>query len=349
MTLGLSAFLFFFFLGNFLIALVMAIAVAFFVSVAATIGWAQNTTRWRFYCQCFAITAVCFAAASLYGIYEVRRGEVRRLLPEDSLADRLGYKEEFSIYQRKTAAPLSPESEQAIESLESQIDGDPDAREIIEIIRRYHRTKVEEFINTSGFGVARRLGARPTLDFKRRRERIPLNVEPVPTAEIPQKSVANFKVKPGKNRLFDLHLASVVDFSNAMGLGLRENDRILAFQEHGFRKSPVAVQHEEESYRVSRLDLVSLLKHNRPLAYVSEMLPNMEELKDAPTRELDYLEARGISDLREGKELVLLEEPGRLRFVGAIRAGRQCLECHSVQRGELLGAFSYQMVRDGKR
>jgi hypothetical protein len=30
---------------------------------------------------------------------------------------------------------------------------------------------------------------------------------------------------------------------------------------------------------------------------------------------------------------------------GAVRAAKQCLKCHFVQRGELLGAFSYVLDR----
>ena len=28
----------------------------------------------------------------------------------------------------------------------------------------------------------------------------------------------------------------------------------------------------------------------------------------------------------------------------ALRAAKQCLDCHNVQRGELLGAFSYRLT-----
>ena len=33
-------------------------------------------------------------------------------------------------------------------------------------------------------------------------------------------------------------------------------------------------------------------------------------------------------------------------MMGALRASKQCLQCHDVQRGELLGTFSYEMLRD---
>jgi len=38
------------------------------------------------------------------------------------------------------------------------------------------------------------------------------------------------------------------------------------------------------------------------------------------------------------------DAPNRIRMVGSLRAGKDCMECHSVRRGELLGAFSYELV-----
>jgi hypothetical protein len=32
-------------------------------------------------------------------------------------------------------------------------------------------------------------------------------------------------------------------------------------------------------------------------------------------------------------------------MVGALRAARQCLECHEGRRGDLLGTFSYVLQR----
>lgn len=70
----------------------------------------------------------------------------------------------------------------------------------------------------------------------------------------------------------------------------------------------------------------------------------MEELRDAPTRALAPFETRALAALNTGEDVVT-EQPSAdvLQMVGAIRAARQCLECHQVQRGALLGAFSYEL------
>jgi hypothetical protein len=43
-------------------------------------------------------------------------------------------------------------------------------------------------------------------------------------------------------------------------------------------------------------------------------------------------------------DFVIDDNDDRIRMVGSLRAGKNCLECHSVRRGELLGAFSYELV-----
>jgi len=80
------------------------------------------------------------------------------------------------------------------------------------------------------------------------------------------------------------------------------------------------------------------------VAYVSKNLPQMDELRDAQTRPLDDFEQHALDRLRSDEDLVIDDAPNRIRMVGSLRAGKDCLECHSVRRGELLGAFSYELI-----
>jgi hypothetical protein len=72
----------------------------------------------------------------------------------------------------------------------------------------------------------------------------------------------------------------------------------------------------------------------------------MDELRDAPTRPLDDFEAERLPKLRAGEELSTAQGPRRVRMLGAIRAQADCLRCHGVNQGDLLGAFSYDLRRD---
>jgi hypothetical protein len=101
-----------------------------------------------------------------------------------------------------------------------------------------------------------------------------------------------------------------------------------------------------ERWALVRLELVSLLKHERPVAYVSRELPRMEQLRHAPTRELTAFEAAALKELEAGEVLATDATLNRIRMLGDIRASKQCLDCHDAQRGQLLGAFSYELLRD---
>jgi len=96
-----------------------------------------------------------------------------------------------------------------------------------------------------------------------------------------------------------------------------------------------------QNYAVLRVDLVSLLVHQKPLVYVSEKLPNMEELSPDVMRELDPFEKAALVKLENGESLVARQKDDTILMLGPIRASGKCLECHSVREGDLLGAFSY--------
>ena len=72
----------------------------------------------------------------------------------------------------------------------------------------------------------------------------------------------------------------------------------------------------------------------------------MEELAEAPTRQLQPFEAIALAKLRAEEDLVVRATTNQIEMVGALRASKQCLACHQVTRGQLLGAFSYTVIRD---
>jgi hypothetical protein len=158
--------------------------------------------------------------------------------------------------------------------------------------------------------------------------------------------------------LTEMHLNSLIDFSNAPGFGYvesRYNDhekskdltQVIGFQPHAFRSVPqLPGSAQSTRWSIHELQLVSLLKHRPPAAYVSDNLPRMDELVNARTRPLDEFEADAVSQLQEGKDLVTREGREVIRMVGSIRASRQCLECHRVDRGALLGAFVYRLHKE---
>jgi hypothetical protein len=65
--------------------------------------------------------------------------------------------------------------------------------------------------------------------------------------------------------------------------------------------------------------------------------------RQAKRRPLDEFERLGLDAVRRGEALVWTHE-APTRMFGAIRAKRDCLDCHANAReGDLLGAFTYYL------
>jgi hypothetical protein len=134
-----------------------------------------------------------------------------------------------------------------------------------------------------------------------------------------------------------------VDFSYPRGFGFfKDRQHVAGFESHRFAD-------HSESIRTPKLltvELVGLVMHDGPVVYVSDNVPNMEELRDAPTRPLDPFEAAGLKVLQQGENLFLRETNTERRLLGSIRSAKQCVACHGCRRGDLLGAFSYTLAHD---
>ena len=130
----------------------------------------------------------------------------------------------------------------------------------------------------------------------------------------------------GAEDLDIIHKQSLTDFS--------KDESLETIPQSGPRKT--------RSWEVKSIDLVGLLMHDQPVVYVSEKL-KMSELKQVPTRELDSFERAGLEKLQSGKDVFARGQNETIRMLGSVRAQKQCLTCHDVSEGKLLGAFSYTL------
>jgi hypothetical protein len=139
-----------------------------------------------------------------------------------------------------------------------------------------------------------------------------------------------------------LHEGSIADFVNPDGFGyFKDRRQVAGFEPHSFSQVPGP----NTPWRVQSLELVSLVLHDTPTVYVSDLLPRMNSVHDVPTRPLDQVERYGLATLRDGEDIFAYQNGEALRMLGAVRSLRQCVACHGGQRGDLLGAFSYCLTR----
>jgi hypothetical protein len=229
-------------------------------------------------------------------------------------------------------------------------------------LQSLHRRMVYDFTIAEGFGVGRM--------FPKGVRREAIEIPELPGVTVPESSEspagetpslaagvpggpgdadAPAASRPDYDALRAAHEAGVVDFANRTGFGyIASREQVFGFQSHGFRNLPEigGEKNAPPRWHIARLELVSLLKHETPVAYVSLKLPRMDELAAAATRPLDQFERDALQELRDGKELVVAEDGHHLRMLGSLRAAKQCTECHSVARGALLGAFTYWLRKD---
>ncbi|HVV99386.1 MAG TPA: hypothetical protein VHB77_03535, partial [Planctomycetaceae bacterium] len=230
-----------------------------------------------------------------------------------------------------------------------------------------HEEHVADFVNADGFGVKR------TRVLPARREYIELQEpEPILVAAPDEGGpIADASGLDAEERtaiaptldgaMTGFHMSGAVDFINADGFGVVASgadergrwrgdlERVIGFQAHGFRHRPESMQRNRIAWHLEQLQLVSLLKHDEPAVYLSENLPRMDELREAETRPLNEFEHSALEQLRTGEELIVRESTDTLEMLGSLRAGKACTVCHHVPAMTLLGAFSYQLRRQGTR
>ena len=288
--------------------------------------------------------ALVFSYWMLYPAAELNRlAQLRERYPLVSLSQRLSYEPRRSLlnpHMAVAAASLSPAVEQQLQRYDST---DEYVRRRVALERLHDRT-YREFVIARGFGNFRMGSVSPTVIELPEIKPIPLPYTASSSSPLGAFRAPHDVPPPYFDGLGGMHAESQRDFLEPERLGyVRDRNHVAGFISHRFTKVP-DVQTASSTWRVSRLELISLLKHDPPAVYVAEHLPNMDQLRDAPTRPLDGFERDVLPRLRSSEDLVSAESADRIRLIGSLRASNTCLECHSVKRGELLGAFSYELV-----
>jgi hypothetical protein len=327
-------------------ALFNAVALqALLLSITAFVWSVPRRRSWPFLPLACAVTVAAYGIDGWVAFRDYSR--LCAQFPYVSMEERLPVKAAAA----KTALP--PAAVKRLDSLESNLaaDGAPDSfyqRFRTRALERLHEDAVEFFISRPGFGAGRMVPMLSESGLRRglRTEPTP----PQPGTRLPVASLAATfaataagRVEGGSDGLLEeMHQRGVIDFVYPAGFGFFKDRRHVAgFEAHQFSQVPTATP----PWKLQTLDLVGLVVHNEPTAYVSATLPRMDELGNIPTRPPDDFEAAGLKALRGGEDLFVQEAADSRRMLGAIRSAKQCLSCHGGNRGDLLGAFTYVFTR----
>jgi hypothetical protein len=260
--------------------------------------------------------------------------------PIESIVDRLVY-EQRRPHSESTPTGLATAVEQRLRDFEN------DGRHQIRSLASLHDQIREDFIRAPGNGRSRMTNNLKQLRIELPPASLPAAPKPYESPSDPQPQLAMrptiIIASPEHSSLLDLHDAGLEDFLNHKRMGYFEDrSHTAGFRPHRFMSAPK--NDDIGPWQLVRLELVSLLKHKTPVVYVADYLPQMDKLKDVPTRPLSRFESTSLERIWSENDLVVEESPQRIRMLGSLRAGKSCQACHSVRRGELLGAFSYELV-----
>lgn len=109
------------------------------------------------------------------------------------------------------------------------------------------------------------------------------------------------------------------------------------------------LQRRERVWLLQNRQLVGLTAESGPAVYLNSPKNQHELMKPkpdgatVPKRPLDKFETEALERLRAGDEVALRSSDRELRMLGAIRVRQDCLSCHKVEVGHLLGAFTYTL------
>ncbi|QDU25755.1 hypothetical protein ETAA8_08260 [Anatilimnocola aggregata] len=294
----------------------------------------------------------------------------RKQFPYVSLADRLQYENSHRADSAPKPEPTSKEPSAKDKPAELSLRA--------KSLAMLHSDQLERFIANQGLGFRRMIAPAPEHLTVKPYQPIPFeNVPPLAAEEAAltptpflhedrnltgDVDLAMLKLMPTRNEVARFHQGSEYWFLPVWGFGhVKSRDQVAGFIPHSFIEPPrmsvdtwrlpkfagpdAVPPQDPNRWKIARLELVSLLKQEEPRVYESKNLPRMEDLKDAPTRPLTKVESASLAKLRAGEALPTSSTTNRIEFLGPIRASKQCLQCHEVPEGTLLGAFSYELRR----
>jgi hypothetical protein len=299
------------------------------------------------------IVMACNATAMVLGVMigwsEVKEfNALQEKYPVVSLENRLAYELQAANTRLPTDGKLDDEMLLELESMEISIDhGSRFYSSRSSQLHWLHNRQQEKFIQAIGFGVTRMIRT-----WEKRLELSPLQDQPLGITNEDREEPGNYDWRAayeiekysGVNRL---HKASKIDFFDPRGLGavIEPREQVAGFVGHAFHYPPQLTMTNPSQWNIKRLQLVSLLKYSEPKVYELDHLPRMDQLsaEDVPTRPLDTFEENALKQLWTEKDLVISSNKNNYQMLGSLRAAKQCLDCHRVDRGTLLGAFSYEI------
>ncbi|MEN1678910.1 MAG: hypothetical protein AAGJ46_04915 [Planctomycetota bacterium] len=227
---------------------------------------------------------------------------------------------------------LAPEVDAALKKVERYR---PYYNTRVRSLRALHQWSTGRFVSAAGFGVSRMSSGFYEYAL------VPNEAtSSLPTLALDMRSTLDESMRHNHRDVYERYFDT-----DRLGW-VEDASHVAGFASHALR-SPTRLYHPNPSSRywqVTRLELIGVLRDPEPVVYLLPGAPIMDQIANAETRPLDDFEAASLEKLQAQSDLEYeIPAEGGLRMVGAIRAAGDCLKCHQAKRGQLLGAFSYDL------
>ena len=318
----------------------------------------------RFFFGALAVCVLCGIYWSSFDPpYRLRRlWEAREKFPVMDLSDRLDY-ELADREQGTQTVELAKKVELALADDEQWFSEFSSYRR--RRLSQLHSAKYEDFVRSIGFGAVRMVSLSAEqlsvadLPFITHQNQIDEQQTDQKGAQWEKYILRSLEERPiyrieGEPAGASLHWYGRNDFLLPDAIGVGSLQESVGFEPHAIHvpigqleygiQADNQAKHIFRNWQMERLELISLLRFDKPKAYVLEHLPRMDHLSsaDIPTRDLNAFEKTALEKLRTDEDIVTRQTGDQLMMLGSLRASRNCMDCHAVKRGELLGAFSYR-------
>jgi hypothetical protein len=326
------------FVGLFLAMVFFTFGVHAFFNLLVCIALWLAQVRVRTLATALFLTMLAVYGFAIYsGLSEMQQlMALKAANPFKSLADRLEFEKTTPSISSSSHQPIYLAPFVAFQLNEQDKQHHAEYFDRAWALKELHENTAMHFARAAGFGVMRMPSIRR--EIVRLKPRTPIQL---PAA------IALDPANAAKSQLPELHQNALFNFVDPNRIGyVPSRDQVAGFESH--RLSSLQSNNDESStkptWKVNRLELVSLLRHTEPCVYVAKAMPAMDKLAEVPTRPLNRFEQTALPQLTTQENVVVDQQSEHIQMLGALRAGKSCLECHEVDRGKLLGAFSYEFV-----
>jgi len=149
--------------------------------------------------------------------------------------------------------------------------------------------------------------------------------------------IGHYDVPRKNSPLLEAHERATNSFIESEGFGISRFSPTKLWNE-------ISVSFRGQEYRIKNVNLIGLTPEHGSRIFTDHFPPRKYELKDSDSRPLIEAEVNALELLRSGSiSEVTISDENRFRVILPLFATKTCLECHSVDEGDMLGAFDYSL------